>query len=62
MLLALKPSDNLNPRIDDINIWIKSNMLKLNKDYTDFILFSSRQHVKKTENLPFNVISILPCL
>ena len=35
------------------NIKIISDMLKLNKDKTEFLgcLFSSKQHVKKTENL-----------
>ena len=33
-------------------------MLKLNKNKTEFIVFSSKQHVKKTENLHFNVRSI----
>ena len=31
-------------------IWINSNMLKLNKDKTKFIVFSSKQNVKETEN------------
>jgi len=30
-------------------------MLKLNKDKTKFIVFSSKQHVKKTENLRIKV-------
>ena len=34
---------------------MNSNMLKLNKDKTKFIVFSSKQHVKKTENLHIKV-------
>ena len=34
--------------IEDINI---CNMLKLNKHKTELIVFSSKQHVMKTENL-----------
>jgi len=29
--------------------------MKLNKDKTEFIVFSSKQHVKKTENLRIKV-------
>ena len=36
---------------------MNSNMLKLNKDKTEFIDFSSKQHVKKTENLHIKVAS-----
>jgi len=39
----------------DVIIWMNSNMLKLNKDRTEFIVFSSKQHVKKTENLRIKV-------
>ena len=34
---------------------MNSNMLKLNKDETLVIVFSSKQHVKKTENLRIKV-------
>ena len=43
--------------IEDISIWTNSNMLKLNKDKTGFIVFSSKQHTKKTENLPIQIQS-----
>ena len=35
--------------------WMDSNMLKLNKDKVQFIVFSSKQHVKKNENLHIKV-------
>jgi len=41
--------------ITDISTWMNSNMLKLNKDKTEFFVFSSKQHVKKTENLRITV-------
>ena len=41
--------------IADISTWTNSNMLKLNKDKTEFIIFSSKQHAKKTENLPIKI-------
>jgi hypothetical protein len=34
---------------------MNSNMLKSNKDKTEFVVFSSKQHVKKTENLLINI-------
>ena len=34
---------------------MNSNMLKMNKDKTEFIVFSSKQHVKKTDNLRIKV-------
>ena len=34
---------------------MNGNMLKLNKDQTEFIVFSSKQHVKKTEKLRIQV-------
>ena len=37
--------------IDDISIWMNSNMLKSNKDKTKSIMFSSKQHLKKNENI-----------
>jgi len=56
--MTLKPYDKLDDIsssieacIEDISIWMNSNMLKLNKDKTEFIVFLSKQHVKKTENL-----------
>jgi len=56
--MTLKPCDkwddissSIKACIADISTWINSNMLKLNKDKTKFILFSSKQHAKKTENL-----------
>jgi len=60
--LTFKPCDkwddissSIEACIADINTWMNSNMLKLNKDKTEFIVFSSKQHVKKTENLPINL-------
>jgi len=43
--------------IEDISIWMNSNMLKLNKDKSEFFIFSSKQDVKKTENLHIKVES-----
>jgi len=34
---------------------MNNNMLKLNKEKTKFIVFSSKQHVKKTEKLRIKV-------
>jgi len=48
-------SSSIEACIEDINIWMNSNMLKLNKDQTELIVFSSKQHVKKTENLRIKV-------
>ena len=36
---------------------MNNNMLKLNKDTKEFIVFSSKQHVNKTENLRITVWS-----
>ena len=36
--------------IADITTWMNSNILHLNKDNTLFIVFSSKQCVKNTEN------------
>jgi len=41
--------------IADIGTWMISNMLKLNKDKTELIIFSCKQYVKKTENLCIKV-------
>ena len=48
-------SSSIEACIADISTWMNSNMLKLNKDKTEFIVFSSKQHVKKTENLCIKV-------
>ena len=40
---------------EDIIIWVNCNKLKLKKDKTKFIIFSSKQLVKKTENLCIKV-------
>ena len=42
-------SSSIDACIEDKSIWMNSNMLKLNKK--EFIIFSSKQHGKKTENL-----------
>ena len=47
--------DDISSSIEDISIWMNINMLKLNKDKTEFIVFSSKQHVKKTENLRIKI-------
>jgi len=43
--------------IADISIWINSNILKLNKDKTQFIVLSSKQDSKKIENLHIKAVS-----
>jgi len=55
--VAPKPGDKwddissyIEACIGDISIWMNGNMMKFNKDRTEFIVFSSKQHVKKTEN------------
>ena len=55
---TLKPCNKLDDissetetHIVDISIWINSNMLKIYKDKTECIVFSSKQHVKQNENL-----------
>ena len=60
--MTLKPCDkwddissSIEACIADISTWMNSNMLKFNKDKTEFIVFSSKQHVKKTENLRIKV-------
>ena len=50
-------SSSIEACIEDISIWINSNMLKLKKDKSEFIVFSSKQYVKKTENLNIKVES-----
>ena len=37
---------------------MKSNIIKLNEDKTEFIGFSSKQYKNKTENLPIKVGTI----
>ena len=44
-------SSSIEACIADISNWMNSNMLKLNKDKREFFVGSSKQHVKKTENL-----------
>ena len=60
--MTLKPCDkwddissSIEACIADISTWMNSNMLKLNKDKIEFIVFSSKQHIKKTENLYIKV-------
>ena len=45
----------LNASIADINIWVNTSMLKLNKNKTESSVFSYKEHVKKTENLSIKV-------
>jgi len=45
-------SSSIEACIADISTWMNSHMLKLNKDKTEFIVFSSMQHV---ENLRIKV-------
>ena len=56
--MTLKPCDKwddssspIETCIEHIGIWQKSKMLKLNTDEIEFIVFSSKQHMKKTENI-----------
>jgi len=46
----LDKQDIKNDRPISKGIWINSNKLKLNQDKTEFIVFSSKQYVKKIEN------------
>jgi len=62
--MTLKPCDkwddissSMEARIEDIGICMNNKLLKLNKDKTEFIVFSSKQRVKKTENLHIKVRS-----
>ena len=48
-------SSSIETFIRKINIWINSNFLKLNKDKIELFVFSSKQHLKKTENLRIKV-------
>jgi len=41
--------------IADISILMNRNMLKLKKNKTKFIVFSSKQHAKKIENIRIKV-------
>ena len=43
--------------IEEIGIWINGNMLKLDKDKTELIILSLKQHVEKTDNLQIKVRS-----
>jgi len=60
--MTLKPCDkwdDISSSIEAcfavISTWMNNNMLKLNKDKTKLIVFSSKQHVKKTDNLRIKV-------
>ena len=48
-------TSSIEDYIVDISTWMKSNMLKLNEDKSEFIVFSSKQHVKKTDDLRIKV-------
>jgi len=48
-------SSSIEACFADINTCMNINMLKLNKDKTEFIVFSFKQHVKKTENFCIKV-------
>jgi len=48
-------SSSIESCIADIITWMNSNMLKFNKDKAAFIVFSSKQYVKKPENLCIKV-------
>ena len=43
--------------IEHTGIWTNNNMLKLNKDNAEFIVFLSKQHMKNTYNLFIKVVS-----
>ena len=58
MPMTLKPfnkcddiSSSIEACIPDLSILMNSNMLKLNKDKIELIVFSSRQRVKKSDKL-----------
>ena len=64
MYLALKPGENLDDTspsaeacVADIGNWPKNNILKLNKSKTNLIVFSSKQHMMKAENLNIKIDS-----
>jgi len=48
-------SSSIEACIDDKNPWMKSNIRKMNKNKTEFIVLSPKQHVKITENLRIEV-------
>jgi len=43
--------------IEEITILMNNNMLNFNKDNTEFVVFSRKQHVNKTKNLRVKVDS-----
>jgi len=60
--MTLKPCDkcddissSIEGYIEDISMWVNSNILKLSKDKTRFVVSISKQHVKKTENFHIKV-------
>ena len=44
-------SSSIEVRIEDITIWMNSNMLKFNRYKIELIVLPSKQHVKKTDNI-----------
>ena len=59
--IVIRPSDswdNLATKMEaclaDISLWMSSNMLKLNQDKTELIVFSSKHQAKKNSVFPSN--------
>ena len=50
--MALKPTEDCAA---DLENWVNSNMLKSNHAKTEHVVFSSKQQVKKTDNLRIKV-------
>jgi len=60
--MVIRPSDswdNLATKMEaclaDISLWMSSNMLKLNQDKTELIVFSSKYQAKKTQDFHLTV-------
>ncbi len=41
--------------LSDISLWMSSNMLELNQDKTELIVFSSKHQAKKTQDFHLTV-------
>ena len=41
--------------IQDVKIWMTGNMLKLNEDKTEFIIFGTNQQLAKANNISIKV-------
>ena len=65
LYVTLKPCDkwddissSIEACIKGISIRMNNNMLKLNKDKTEFIAFSSKQRLEKNENPIIKIFSL----